>query len=412
MTMEKTHSKLPTSNHQQKWVRANPERLHSILNDLQQRLKSKPGSPPHPVILEFRQLIATDPIVRMYITEMIKQIPQNPKYDNHRIKDVDQFLSLLNEVLTVAPDFNNTLLVGTPFSAILIWTMGTPAGFAAYRYGPINTQFKKLLGAWQDFLNSEKSLYVINDSPHGWKSKAAQKQLQMQNYQYKPNEIHWGFNSWNDFFTRALKQGARPISEPENNKVIVSACDSTVYKVAHKVEKYSQFWVKDQPYSLNDMLANDELVDLFVGGSVYQAFLNPFNYHRWHSPVSGTIRKAYIQDGLYFSQANAEGEDPSDQDLSEGYITQVQTRAIIFIDCKDTAMGTICVMPVGMVEISSCLLHDTIKPGYQIKKGEELGYFQFGGSTHCVIFQAGVIKQYIAKTGSFYEVGQPIAEAN
>ena len=75
-------------------------------------------------------------------------------------------------------------------------------------------------------------------------------------------------------------------------------------------------------------------------------------------------------------------------------------------------MGIVCVMPVGMVEISTCTLLDTIKPGHHLSKGDELGYFQFGGSTHCVLFQKGVIKNFVTKQDAFYQVGQMIAEAN
>jgi phosphatidylserine decarboxylase len=48
------------------------------------------------------------------------------------------------------------------------------------------------------------------------------------------------------------------------------------------------------------MLANDESVDEFVGGTVYQAFLSALNYHHWHSPVSGTIEKAFVKPGTYY----------------------------------------------------------------------------------------------------------------
>ncbi len=137
-----------------------------------------------------------------------------------------------------------------------------------------------------------------------------------------------------------------------------------------------------------------------------------FTYHRWHSPVSGTIEKAFVKDGLYFSQAESEGEDPTDQDYSEGYITHVQTRALFFIKADDPKIGLMCFMPVGMVEISSCIINDNIKPGYHVKKGEELGYFQFGGSTSCLIFRPGSIKEFNAETDKFYKVGEQIAIAN
>ena len=371
----------------------------------------KKGTTLLPVMQEFSDLIESDPVVRMNITRMIEQIPL--KYRSEHPKSVDELLQWLNAVLTTAPDFNNTEAVGTPLSAILMWTMGVPAGFEAYRNAKINAMFKKILAAWTIFLDSPASRYVLTKNRNGWQCKAAMDQLHMEDYRYQPDAPYWGFKSWNAFFTRSLAPGARPITEPDNDKVIVSACDSTVYVVEPDVQRTTEFWIKSQPHSLADMLgAATEYVDAFVGGHVYQAFLNPFNYHRWHSPVSGTIKKAFVQEGLYFSQANSEKEDPTIQDHSEGYITQVQTRAIIIIEADDKTIGPVCVMPVGMVEISSCIIGAKIVPGARVVKGQELGYFQFGGSTHCLIFRKGAIRRFAAKKGDFKKVGQQIALAN
>ncbi len=386
-------------------------RWHEILSEA---IRKNEGKKLNPVIQKFQKLIDDDPVVRMYMTQMIQQIP--PSYRKHHPKNLQDFLLQLNAVLSVAPPYispghgEDSALVGTPFSAILIWTMGTPAGFAAYRNARINGMFKELLGVWTKFLNSEESRYVLNDSATGWMCKEAQNQLHMEDYIYKPEAPYWGFSSWNDFFTRQVKDGVRPIDGKSDNKVVVAPCDSTVYKIGRKAQARSEFWVKAQPYSLADMLNND-YVDQFVGGDVWQAFLSPFNYHRWHSPVKGTIRKAYVKEGLYFSQATSEGQDPTDQDHSEGYIAHVQTRAIIFIEADDEAIGLVCVMPIGMVEISSCIIADKIQPGRRVDKGEELGYFQFGGSTHCVIFRPGVIKEFRAKKGASVKFGQTIAIA-
>ena len=120
-----------------------------------------------------------------------------------------------------------------------------------------------------------------------------------------------GFKSWNDFF----------------NKVIVNACESAPYNIVHK--RHDKFWIKAQPYSLQDMLANDDSVGEFEGGTVYQAFLSALNYHRWHSPVSGKIVKAFVKEGTYYSETDSEGEDPAGPNNSQGYITQVATRAPI-----------------------------------------------------------------------------------
>ena len=68
-------------------------------------------------------------------------------------------------------------------------------------------------------------------------------------------------------------------------------------------------------------------------------------------------------------------------------------------------------MPTGMVEISSCIIGDDIKPNAKVEKGQELGYFQFGGSTHCVIFRPGAIKEFTATKNQIVQFGQEIAIA-
>jgi phosphatidylserine decarboxylase len=142
------------------------------------------------------------------------------------------------------------------------------------------------------------------------------------------------------------------------------------------------------------MLAHDEAVEEFVGGTVYQAFLSATNYHRWHSPVAGTVVRAYVLDGTYFSEADSEGPDVVEPMNSQAYITHVAARAIVLIQADNPAIGLMAFIAVGMVEVSSCLIGADITPGFHLAKGDELGCFQFGGSTHCLIFRPGVISEF------------------
>jgi phosphatidylserine decarboxylase len=348
----------------------------------------------HPVIDEFRQLIDGDPVVRMYVTQMIEQVPHAKRYSKRHLESVDQMLDLINEVIGRAPEYNETGLVGVPLNAVLDWCMGTPAGFAAFRHPPINAMFKRILTAWCDFLSSPASLYVINDSPRGWKCASAKKSTKIEQFQYKPREKHWGFASWNDYFIRRFKPGQRPIADPEDDRVIVNACESTPYALKTNVQWQDRFWVKSQPYSLQDMLAGDESVDQFVGGTVYQAFLDAHNYHRWHSPVTGTVRRAFVQEGTYYSEAESEGEDPDGPKKSQGYIAHVATRAIILIECDADVIGLVCLILVGMGDVSSCVIHTEMRPGRRVKKGEEVGYFQYGGSSYCLVFRPGAVNDF------------------
>ncbi|WP_285243189.1 phosphatidylserine decarboxylase family protein [Pseudarthrobacter sp. fls2-241-R2A-127] len=371
------------------------DELEDWLAGHRERVEARPeDSPLHPVIVEFQELIASDPVVRLYMTEMIEQVPKSKPYRKRHLTSVDQMLRLINEVLTMAPEFSEGGMVTTPLTAILDWTMGTEAGFAAHRDPRIVAMFRKVLDAWCTFLTSPESLYVLNDSPSGWMSEKAQQAVGISDYEHDPHAEHWGFTSWNDFFSRRLTSTSRPVADADDDKVIVSACESTPYKISSDVQRQSRFWVKNQPYSLDDLLARDDSVDDFVGGTVYQAFLSALNYHRWHAPVAGTIVRAYLKDGTYFSEAESEGANAVDSRFSQAYLAHVAARAIILIQADDPAIGLMAFVPVGMIEVSSCVIDPDIVPGHHVKKGDELGYFQFGGSTECLIFRPGAIDQF------------------
>lgn len=379
------------------WLPAEPDLIDAWAHGFSAKVTAKGRIKYHRVIEQFADLIHADPIVRMYVTNMIAQVPRTRRYREHHLKSVEQMLSLLNALLTHAPEFDTTALVGCPFNAILDWSMGTPAGFAAFRYPAINAMLKKILDAWCEFLNSEASLYVLNDSPSGWKCKKARALTRIAEFEHDPDHPTWGFCSWNDYFTRKFRTGRRPVTAPDDDSVIVNACESTPYKIASGVRLRDTFWIKSQPYSLQDMLANDACAKQFVGGTVYQAYLSPFNYHRWHSPVCGTILKAVNVEGTYFSEAECEGEDPAGPNNSQGYITHVAARAIIHMEADNPAIGHMVLMAVGMAEVSSCMIAPNIKPGARVAKGDELGYFQYGGSTHCLIFRPGAIASFVPR---------------
>ena len=135
------------------------------------------------------------------------------------------------------------------------------------------------------------------------------------------------------------------------------------------------------------MMAMDPLAEKFAGGTVYQAFLSALSYHRWHSPVSGTVVKTKVIDGSYYAEALSEGFDPAGPNDSQGYITQVATRGLVFIEADNKDIGLMAVLFVGMAEVSSNEF--TVYEGQHVNKGDQLGMFHFGGSTHCLIFRPG-----------------------
>jgi len=375
------------------WLPRDQDALEAWLAGHRERVEAQGDRELHPVVQEFAQLLDDDPVLRMYAERMIAEVPQGKPYSQRHLQTVDQLLQLVDEVLTMAPEFGEEH-VTLPLAAILDWTTGTRSGFAFYRDSRVNAILKKLLTAWCDFLSSPASLYVLNDSDTGWTSPAARRAIGIEQFRHDAADPHWGFTSWNDFFTRRFHEEARPVAEPDDDSVIVSACESTPYSIKTDVQRRDRFWMKSQPYSLEDMLAGDEAVDQFVGGTVYQAFLSATNYHRWHAPVGGTIMRAFVRDGTYYSEADSEGPAAVEPTNSQGYLAHVATRAIILIDADDPAIGLMAVVLVGMVEVSSCVIAPEITPGHHVAKGDEVGHFQFGGSTHCLVFRPGVIADF------------------
>ena len=377
------------------WLRADQR----ALQDFRQRLAQQPQGQNKawlPVIEEFRALIEDDPELFMLFTQMFDQIPRTAQFlndpvGNPQIRDYREMLEVMNRVLTQAPEFNQTDLVGFPINAVVNWAMGTPAGASAFLNEKVNRQLKKILNQWAVFLRSPDSRVVLNDDPKsGWFGRDARAAMPSfeQDFESDARLPYHGFASWDDFFTRSFRAGRRPLVSPGDDGVIANACESAPYRLAKNVQLRDQFWIKDQPYSLAHMMAGDPLAEQFAGATVYQAFLSALSYHRWHSPVSGRIVKTRLIDGSYYAQTPAVGFDPAGPNESQGYITQVASRALVFIEADNPKIGLMAVMFVGMAEVSSNEI--TVYEGQHVKKGKQLGMFHFGGSTHTLIFRPQV----------------------
>ncbi len=349
-----------------------------------------------PVIQEFKELIEEDPQLYMLFNQMFDQVPNSKFFSKDptgkpQIKNYHQLLQVLNRMLTLAPEFNKTGLVGFPINAIIDWPMGTPAGTSAFLNEKVNRQLKKILTQWAVFLGSAESRYVLNDNPErGWFGRDAKAAMPdfVEDFKCDPDSPYYGFTSWDNFFTREFREGRRPVASPDDDAIIANACESAPYRIKKDVKLVDQFWIKAQPYSLQHMMAMDPLAGQFAGGTVYQAFLSALSYHRWHSPVSGRSVKTQVIDGSYYAEALSEDFDPAGPNDSQGYITQVASRALIFIEADNPDIGLMATLFVGMAEVSSTDI--TVYEGQHVKKGDQLGMFHFGGSTHCLIFRPGV----------------------
>ena len=355
-----------------------------------------PDRPVCASVTALARLIAGDGIVRLYADRMIGEVP--PK--DRTVEDIPDLLDHLDHVVRMTPKWETdpSKRVFFPMSALFGQMMITDAGEAVFRHRGFNDAIRWILRDWCAFLDSFNSRDVLNEGPHGWLSPPAAEYNKLDEFVIPDRTApHWGWPSFNAFFHREIRPEVRPIAAPHDPKVIVSANDGTVYKIDREVSEEARFWLKGQPYSLANMLAGSAYVDRFVGGNVFQTFLSGADYHRWHAPIDGIVREAVVVDGLMFSNAESAGPDPKGI-LSQGYQTAVNTRGLIFIESDDPVIGLVCCMPIGITEISSITIG--VKRGDRVKKGDELGYFSYGGSSMALLFQASAVKQFTVKSPS------------
>ncbi|MDJ0841312.1 MAG: phophatidylserine decarboxylase associated domain-containing protein [Acidobacteriota bacterium] len=357
----------------------------------------EPFQPSVQLLAEFLDCGSSDSIARQYANQMLVQYCGYLKKLGYLKKGqgfqtVDEWLGAINYVIQRAPRYKGQQF---PMSSLFVFVMFTPSGAALFRLKQFNSLLTCVLQTWCTYLDSRDSLNVLSER-NGWLSSDAQQKLclkQSVNYLHR-DEPHWGFQSFNAFFHREYQlKKYRPLSDPHDDKVIVSANDGTVYRIAKGVKLCDTFWTKGQKYSLREMLNGSPYTESFIGGDVLQSFLAGSDYHRWHAPISGKVLEARVIPGLMFSELLSEGFDISAGTKSQGYEAMVNTRGLIVIDSP--TLGKMAVIPIGITEISSVTID--VSPGDEIKKGEEIGYFSYGGSSMALIFQKGQIKKFTAK---------------
>ena len=257
----------------------------------------KSDAPLLPAVENLKHFIENDPKAYMFFTQMFDEVPRNKKTTSSglpQVRDYMHMLKLFNVILTHAPDYDETGFVGFPFNAILDWSMATEGGWAGFINSKVNCHIKAILDQWGRFLKSSDSTYVLNADPRsGWFGEDAKKAMPdfTKEFVCDPSQPHYGFHSWDDFFVRQFRPGIRPVASPDDDSIVVNACESAPFALAREVKMRDKFWIKAQPYALQFMLNNDPRASHFAGGTVYQAFLSALSYHRWHAPVSGKIVK-------------------------------------------------------------------------------------------------------------------------
>ena len=184
------------------------------------------------------------------------------------------------------------------------------------------------------------------------------------------------FNSFNDFFTRKLKNNARPVDI--NSAVTVSPADGKALAYANISNR--DFIIKGYRFDIFSFLNNARLAPKYLDGTLVIIRLAPFDYHRFHFPMSGSVSTLTRIDGEYYS------------------VNPLALRKKAEIFCLNKREYTILSNPlfgdVVMIEVGATMAGSIIQTysGNYVKKGEEKGYFKFGGSTVVLLFEKNKIR--------------------
>ena len=205
------------------------------------------------------------------------------------------------------------------------------------------------------------------------------------------------FNNFNDFFTRKLKDGARPVDTISN--IVVSPADGKI--LAYADISNTDFIIKGYRFNVSSFLDNPGLAQKYNDGALLIIRLAPVDYHRFHFPVSGNLSPNKKIDGDYYS------------------VNPYALRKMAEIFCLNKREYTILSNPlfgdVVMAEVGATMVGSIIQTykGSSVNKGEEKGYFKFGGSTVVLLFEKNKIhidKDLLINTAKGYETTVKMGE--
>ena len=186
------------------------------------------------------------------------------------------------------------------------------------------------------------------------------------------------FKTFNEFFSRALKPGTRPLAE--GDRVAVLPADGR-HLAFQNVDAAAGFYAKGQRFDLKAFLGNEALAKKFAGGALLISRLCPVDYHRFHFPVAGMPDEPRLINGWLYSVS------PIALRQNLAYLWE-NKRMVTLVDSPQFGQVAVCEIGATMV--------GTIFQGFvsnrAVTKGEEKGYFRFGGSCVVTLFQPGRIK--------------------
>lgn len=267
-----------------------------------------------------------------------------------------------------------------------------PFGRTAFQTSPGIEIFDRF--AWErgNFLNSKASTKYVSR----W---LADTRIEKEEYVLPDSAAaDGGFKSYNDFFSRRFKNisEVRPQTMPERDYVISAPTDAIVNSIPAKIiDDSTLLHTKGTQYlNIRQLLAGSQYWQKFVGGTALSCILMPNTYHHYHAPVGGKVIEAKLVEGALlgmedFPRFVPPGGNVGYHGASFGAFESYQ-RGYFIIDTGK--YGLVGVVPVGLSTVGSVVFEDKFlaaKNPVDVKRGDELGHFLYGGSLVILIFEPG-----------------------
>lgn len=280
-------------------------------------------------------------------------------------KNINDLYDFVNRWYYFLPITTNGLRYIREFQSLYA---DNPAGLKFIHEEPGFSWIKTVVECRGSYMDSSASVVEIPK----WK---ADPRIGMQDFV----EPEGGYKSFNEFFTRPLKPGARPIDGANEDYVIVSPADSIIEIINVELTADAQIPTKEGEWlNVRTMLDGSSFADQFIGGKLVRCILEPTSYHHYHAPVSGLMleSKEHVN-GSYFDQRVLK----SGERYHRGYF--------IF---QTPNYGKVAMIAFGLATINSVKFEEPFanvskdKP-VPVEKGTRLGHFAYGGSMIFLLFE-------------------------
>jgi phosphatidylserine decarboxylase len=190
------------------------------------------------------------------------------------------------------------------------------------------------------------------------------------------------FKTFNEFFARELKPTARPIGAPDDPTVLVSPADCRMI-VFPDIKDATEIWIKGDKFTVENVFGPNcaDLAPRFKDGSLCIARLAPQDYHRWHFPCNGKLgRKVPIPGALFTVNPIAINQNVNVYTMNKRVINELDSNEF----------GKVILIAVGATMVGSITF--LVEPPAEANKGQQHGYFSFGGSTVLLFFEPGTVE--------------------